>query len=111
MTERVPRVLKDARVAMEGRSAGFSVVTLTFGFAEKPDVMSALRSHRAEVGFDPDEASFFIGRESPVPSMRRDLSPWQEALFGFLTHNSATASDYFLIPAPRVVEMGTRIEL
>ena len=84
---------------------------LTFGFAEKPDVMSALRSHRNEVGFDPDEASFFIGRETPVPSVRSDLSPWQEALFGSLTHNSATASDYFLIPAPRVVEMGTRIEL
>ncbi|RYB06787.1 potassium transporter Kup [Lichenibacterium ramalinae] len=110
-TERVPRIREDARVATEARSAGFSVVTLTFGFAEKPDVMSALRSHKEKIGFDPDEASFFIGRETPVPSMRPDLSPWQEALFGFLTHNSATASDYFLIPAPRVVEMGTRIEL
>ncbi len=73
--------------------------------------MAALRVHQEEVGFDPDEASFFIGRENPVPSMRPDLSPWQEALFGFLTRNSATASDYFLIPPQRVVEMGTRIEL
>ena len=111
MTERVPRVSEENRVATERRSSGLSVVTLTFGFAEKPNVMSALRSHQEEVGFDPDEASFFIGRETPVPSMRPDLSPWQEGLFGFLTRNSATASDYFLIPAPRVVEMGTRIEL
>jgi len=35
----------------------------------------------------------------------------QESLFGFLIRNSATASDYFLIPAPRVVELGTWIEL
>ena len=110
-TERMPRVPEEARVSTEVRPAGFSIVELTFGFAEKPDVMAALRSHRDQVGFDPDDASFFIGRETPVPSMRRDLSPWQESIFGFLTHNSATASDYFLIPAQRVVEMGTRIEL
>jgi len=110
-TERAPRVSEDARVAREERSAGFSILELTFGFAEKPDVMAALRRHREEIGFDPDEASIFIGRETPVPSMKGDLSPWQESLFGFLTRNSATASDYFLIPAPRVVELGTRIEL
>ncbi len=46
-----------------------------------------------------------------MPSVRPDLSPWQEALFGFMTRNAASASDYFRIPAPRVVELGTRIEL
>ena len=110
-TERIPRVSKNARATVEAKAAGFFVVQLTFGFAEKPDVMAALRSHREAVGFDPDEASIFIGRETPVPSMRPDLSPSQEALFGLMTRNSTTASDYFLIPPQRVVEMGTRIEL
>ena len=110
-TERIPRVSEEDRVTVESLPAGFSVVQLTFGFAEKPDVMTALRLHREAVGFDPDDASIFIGRETPVPSVRPDLSPWQEALFAFMTRNSATASDYFMIPPQRVVEMGTRIEL
>ena len=111
VTERVPRVAEHGRVTEKALSSGFSVVELFFGFAEKPDVMAALRANVDVVGFDPDEASFFIGRETPVPSVRPDLTPWQEALFGLLTRNATTASDYFLIPAGRVVEMGTRIEL
>ena len=111
VTERVPRVAEHGRVTVKALSSGFSVVELFFGFAEKPDVMAALRVHADIVGFDADAASFFIGRETPVPSVRPDLAPWQEALFGLLTRNATTASDYFLIPAGRVVEMGTRIEL
>ncbi|MGI3902701.1 MAG: potassium transporter Kup [Janthinobacterium lividum] len=111
VTERIPRVSEDHRVTVDPMPAGFSVVQLTFGFAEKPAVMTALSLHRAVVGFDVDEASIFIGRETPVPSVRPELSAWEEALFGFMTRNSATASDYFLIPPQRVVEMGTRIEL
>ena len=111
VTERVPRVAEHGRATEKALSSGFSVVELFFGFAEKPDVMAALRAHADIVGFDPDAASYFIGRETPVPSVRPDLAPWQEALFGLLTRNATTASDYFLIPAGRVVEMGTRIEL
>jgi KUP system potassium uptake protein len=57
---------------------GFRHVTLRFGFAEKPDVPTTLRLHRDEVGFAPDEASYFLGNEMPVPSMRPELSPWQD---------------------------------
>jgi KUP system potassium uptake protein len=86
-------------------------VALRFGFAEKPDVPAALRAHRAELGFDPAEASFFIGNEVPVPSVRPELSGWQDVLFAFLTRNAVRAADYFLIPPGRVVELGTRVEL
>jgi KUP system potassium uptake protein len=90
---------------------GFRHVTLRFGFAEKPDVPAALRLHRDEVGFAPDEASYFLGNETPVPSMRPELPPWQEQVFAFMTRNAVRAPDYFLIPPPRVVELGTRVEL
>ena len=110
-TDRAPRVEEAARVKVRPLGSGFCLVWLVFGFAEKPDVMAALELHRAEVGFDPAKASFFIGRETPVPSMRPDLSPWQEKLYGFMTRNAVSAPDYFRIPPPRVVELGTRIEM
>jgi KUP system potassium uptake protein len=109
--ERVPRIPEDERVAVEPLPHGFRHVTLRFGFAEKPDVPRTLRLHRDEVGFAPDQASYFLGNETPVPSMRPELSPWQEPIFAFLTRNAVRAPDYFLIPPPRVVELGTRVEL
>lgn len=43
-------------------------------------------------------------------SVRLNPLPWQEALFRFLTDNSAATSDRFLIPATRIAEMGTHIK-
>ena len=50
--------------------SGFRLLWLVFGFAEKPDVPAALRLHPEAIECDPDEASFFLGRETPVPSLR-----------------------------------------
>ncbi len=111
LAERVPRIPEAERVAVETLPHGFRHVTLRFGFAEKPDVPAALRLHHDEVGFAPDEGSYFLGNEMPVPSMHPELPRWQEQIFAFLTRNAVRAPDYFLIPPPRVVELGTRIEL
>ena len=110
-TERSPRVSEESRIVAQELTSGFTAVWLKFGFAEKPDVVAALKQHAAETGFDPEEASFFIGRETPVPSVRPDLPAWQEMLFAFMTRNAVSAPDYFRIPPEYVVELGTRIEL
>ena len=72
---------------------------------------AALRLHPEALESDPDEASFFLGRETPVPSLRPHLSAWQQRLYAFMTRNAVAAPDYFLIPPPRVVELGTRVEM
>ena len=110
-TERTPRVPDERRIKVQKLGSGFELVWLAFGFAEKPDVMAALGQHANEIGCDPQTSSFFIGRETPVPSLRPDLSPWQERLYGFMTRNAVGAADYFLIPPARVVELGTRVEM
>jgi KUP system potassium uptake protein len=110
-TERVPRLTEAERVRVEALGSGFSLVNLRFGFAEKPDVMTALRLHSREVGCDPDTASFFIGREKPVPSLRPELSQWQEPLYAFMARNAVRSPDYYRIPPARVVELGTQVEM
>jgi KUP system potassium uptake protein len=110
-TERAPRVAERARVAVEELSASIRWVELRFGFAEKPDVPTALRAHSEEVGCDPGTASFFLGREVPVPSLRPELPLWQERLYAFMVRNAVSAPDYFLIAPQRVVELGTRVEI
>ncbi len=110
-TDRAPRVPETARVTAEDLAPGIQWVELNFGFAEKPDVPAALAAHAEEVGFDPVTASFFLGRETPVPSLRPEVPRWQERLYAFMVRNAVSAPDYFLIPPQRVVELGTRVEL
>ena len=109
--ERVPRIAEAERLRIEALPHGFCRVLLRFGFAERPSVLPALSQRQEALGFDPCAASWFLGREVPVPSMRPDLPPWQERLFAFLTRNAVGATDYFGIPSDRVVELGTRVEM
>jgi KUP system potassium uptake protein len=110
-TSRTPRVPEMERVQVEDLSAGIRRVELTFGFAEKPDVPRALAAHADQVGCDPTTASFFIGREVPVPSLQPEVPIWLERVYAFMTRNAVSAPDYFLIPPPRVVELGTKVEI
>jgi KUP system potassium uptake protein len=111
MTERAPRVAEPSRLNTEGLSGGLSLVEMRFGFAEKPDVPAALAAHADQTGCDPAAATFFLGRENPIPSLHPALPIWQERIYAFLTRNAVSAPDYFLIPPPQVVELGTKVEL
>jgi KUP system potassium uptake protein len=110
-TDRAPRVPERQRVTAEDLAPGIRWVELHFGFAEKPDVPAAVAAHAEEVGCDPTTASFFLGRETPVPSLRPEVPRWQESLYAFMVRNAVSAPDYFLIQPQRVVELGTRVEL
>ncbi|MBV8894910.1 MAG: KUP/HAK/KT family potassium transporter, partial [Acidobacteriaceae bacterium] len=111
ITERIPFVPEAKRMELEPLSKGFTEMSLHFGFAEPPDVPLALAAHRAEFQIDIAETSFFLGRETPVPTVRPELSVWREKLYAFMGRNAVSASDYFRIPPKRVVELGTQVEL
>jgi KUP system potassium uptake protein len=110
-TEHSPRVGEENRVKAMSLPSGFRLLWLVFGFAEKRHVPAALRLHPEALECDPDEASFSLGRETPVPSLQPHLSAWQQRLYAFMTRNAVSAPDYFLIPSARVVELGTRVEM
>jgi KUP system potassium uptake protein len=110
-TARIPYVAEDKRMHCNVLAPHIQQVELTFGFAEKPDVLAALAAHAATIGEELTNASFFLGREVPIPALRPDVPLWQEKLYAFMTRNAVRATDYFLIPPTRVVELGTKVEL
>ena len=110
-TARIPYVAEDKRMHCNVLAPHIQQVELTFGFAEKPDVLAALAAHAATIGEELINASFFLGREVPIPALRPDVPLWQEKLYAFMTRNAVRAPDYFLIPPTRVVELGTKVEL
>ncbi len=111
VTERVPYVAETDRVSIETLGKGIARVTIRFGFAERPTIPPVLARYRAQIGIDMNESSFFLGRETPIPSVHPPLALWRERLFGFMTRNAVSAADYFQIPPKRVIELGTQVEL
>ena len=110
-TSDLPRVADDERIAIETISPDFKTVTVTYGFMESPNIPKALRlCKRRGLQLDIMATSFFLGRRSLVPDARASAMPlWQDRLFIFLVKNGTNPTDFFHIPAGRVVEMGAQV--
>ncbi len=111
-TPDIPRVPPDQRLVVERLGKGFHSVTARFGFMEAHDVPAALElCRRHGLPVDASDASFFLGRESLIPSAQPDLPRWQEDIFIMLSGLAVGATAYFRIPPGRVVELGTQVEI
>ncbi len=55
--------------------------------------------------------TFFVSRETIAPTDRLGMMLWRDKLFAFLARNAQRATAYFAIPANRLVEIGTRVEI
>jgi len=110
--EDVPRVPSDERFSVDYLDANFHRIVARFGFMETPDVPAVLaRCPLRGPPFNLMDTSFLLSRETVLPSVRPDLSPWREQIFEFLANAAVDATLFFRIPADRVVEVGSRIEL
>ncbi len=110
--EDYPRVPDASRIEVEKLGKGFHQVTVHYGFMERPDVPRALELCRQfGLSFDLMQTTFFLGRETLIPASRSELMRWQAALFIGLQATALSATRFFRIPANRVVEMGTQVEI
>ena len=106
-----PRVPVSERLKVEEVNESFKTAVATFGFMESPNVPEALRQGRtAGLSYSHMTTSFFLGRRTVVAAARHSLMPnWQDKLFILMIKNPAAPTDFFHIPAGRVVEMGSQI--
>jgi KUP system potassium uptake protein len=63
------------------------------------------------VGLDPDDISFFLGRESVISTELAGMARWRERLFAFMLRSASSASRFFGLPPDRVVEVGSQVEI
>jgi KUP system potassium uptake protein len=74
-----------------------------------PELLNALRQHGLELRMM--ETTFFLGRETLIPSRKPGMALWREAIFAWMSRNAHAATRYFNLPPNRVVELGTQVEL
>jgi KUP system potassium uptake protein len=53
--------------------------------------------------------SFYLGRRKLVPDAKSGMPYWQDRLYIALANAAANPSDYFRLPANRVVELGSHV--
>jgi KUP system potassium uptake protein len=111
MTEEVPEVEPDKRVAIDALPQGFHRVRAYYGFMERPDVQEILSiCRRLGITAESEETIYYLGREQLLPSGHAPMMQWRKRLFSFMARNASAATDFFNIPPDRVVEFGARIE-
>jgi len=112
LTEDVPHVPLDQRVAVDRLGKGFFRVTARFGYMDDPEVPQVLELCRKQgLATDMMETSFFIGRETLVACEHTGLPRWQEQLFIALSATALSATAFFSIPPGQVVELGAQVEI
>ena len=105
-----PRVASSDRYTVEKISDRFSKVELRFGFMESQNVSQALAALRKSgLKFDIMSTSFYLGRRKLVPDAKSGMPHWQDRLFIALANAATDPSDYFRLPANRVVELGSHV--
>jgi KUP system potassium uptake protein len=108
-----PWVAFDRRVSLAKLGHGCWRMTVRYGFMNEPDIMRALEvADGLGLELDTMTTSFFLSREIVVPVRQGEgMAPWRERLFAAMARNAGNAADYFKLPANRVIELGTKVEI
>ena len=96
------------------RQDGYSQITLRFGYMDDPAVTGGARPARKDanglpVDFNPYHATYFLSQITIVPVRGQGMAWWRKRLFVAMARNATSPTDYFNLPAERVVTLGSRI--
>jgi KUP system potassium uptake protein len=111
-TAPVPYVARDQQVTVDSLGHNVHNVRVQYGFMQDPDVPDALAQARGlGAEMDPDDVTFFLGRETIIVTARRGMAVWREKLFVLMARNAVRATAFFRLPPERVVELGVQVEI
>ena len=110
----VPYVKDEERITLRDLGNGIYVVRAVYGFNETPDMGHIIELIEKSSGlkFDLMDTSFFLSRDTIVSSSDvAGMAVWRERLFCWMYQNAGRQSDFFKIPANRLVELGAKVEI
>jgi KUP system potassium uptake protein len=112
VTRDIPYVGDDERMEITPLGCDFYRFIAFTGFKDDTDIPEILEdAGRRGFPFDMMETSFFVSRETLIPTPGVGMAMWRERLFVSMSKNAVKASDFFHVPTNRVVELGTQLEI
>jgi KUP system potassium uptake protein len=111
-TAQQPHVAAEDRISIEAMGHDLFNVRLQYGFMEDPDVPAALKeAANRGLPLDPEDLTYFLGRETIIVTRRKGMAVWREKLFVVMARNAVRATAFFRLPTERVVELGVQVEM
>jgi len=109
----VPYVRDSERITLRDLGNGIYIVRAVYGFNETPDMgqIIELIEKSSDLHFDLMNTSFFLSRDTIVSTSVPGMAIWREKLFCWMYQNAGRQSDFFKIPANRLVELGAKVEI
>ena len=100
------------RIRIVNLGHDFYRITMRFGFMDKIDVPAELaKEHIHGLELDTKTTTYFVGRETIVPTDLPGMAIWREHLFAWMSRNAASIVDYYRLPSKQVMELGSRIDI
>ena len=107
-----PYVPDENRFFLEDLGKGFHRMVIAYGFMQEADVPAALKAvKQCGAEFKMMDTSFFLARQTLLPSSRPGMMIWREKLFAWMLRNAESAMEFFRLPTNRVVELGSQVEI
>jgi KUP system potassium uptake protein len=111
-TAQVPHVNPEERLSIESLGHNLFNVRVQYGFMEDPNVPEVLDQARQQgLPIDPEDSTYFLGRETIIVTRRQGMAIWREKLFVLMARNAVRATAFFRLPPERVVELGVQVEM
>jgi KUP system potassium uptake protein len=111
-TADAPHVDPEDRLRIEKMREGFFRVRAFYGFMEEPNVPEVMEEcAKLDLKFEYEDTTFFLSRETIIPSAKPGMWMWRERIFAYMSRNAQRATAFFHLPANRVVELGMQIEI
>ena len=108
----VPWIGMSKRLEVEALGHACWQVVLNYGFKNDIDLPKALAQMKARgCELEAMTTSYFLSRDTVVPTLGDDMAPWREKLFAQMHHNASGAADFLNLPSNSVVELGSKIEI
>ena len=108
----VPWIGLDKRLEIDSLGHDCWQVVIHYGFKNDPDVPRALEQIRGRgCELDAMTTSYFLSRDTVIPTIGGGMAPWREKLFAQMHHNASAAADFLNLPNNAVVELGSKIEI
>jgi KUP system potassium uptake protein len=108
----VPWIAESERLQISALDNNCWQVVIHYGFKDDPDVPGALENLKGlGCEINPMSTSYFLSRDSIVPTVGGGMAQWREKMFAQMHLNASSAADFLNLPSNSVVELGSKIEI
>ena len=108
----VPWMKGEGQVELQPLGNDCWQVMVHYGFMDDPDLPRALAQLRGRgCELEPMRTSYFLSRDTVIPTVGTGMAPWREKLFAQMHHNASDAADFLRLPNNTVVALGSKVEI